>query len=403
MKKLLCPLAIASLILAAAACRTSTSPTDAQANMMQNMNTYLLFGGTIVTEGQAGTLHNMAIVISHGRIDDIVSFDDARRTYPELPVIDASHYTILPGLTDAHAHVEELGKSLDIVSLEGTSSYDEVVERVTARAGTTPKDGWVLGRGWDQNDWSVKSFPTAAALDSAIPDHPVWVTRVDGHAGLANSMAMRLAGVSRDTPDPEGGRILRDADGNPTGIFVDAAQSLIDRVVPPPSHEVRKRWILKAAQKIAANGLTGVHDAGIDGEAIQIYQELIDEGEFPIRIYAMLADDKPSSANGSPGGHSSVQGPAHGPCSQTLRRRRPGKPRSCSSAPYSDDPGNSGLIVSTPEHLADVSTRARAAGFQVGTHAIGDRGVRRNRCLREAGVTPLNRYRIATSPGHQSR
>ena len=327
--------------------------------MMQNMNTYLLFGGTIVTESPAGTLHNMAIVISHGRIDDIVPFDDARRTYPDLPVIDASRYTILPGLTDAHAHVEELGHSLDIVSLEGTSSYDEVVERITARAGTTPKDGWVLGRGWDQNDWSVKSFPSAAALDSAIPDHPVWVTRIDGHAGLANSLAMRLAGVSRDTPDPEGGKIVRDSSGNPTGIFVDAAQSLVDRVVPAPSHDVRKRWILRAAQKIAANGLTGVHDAGIDGEAIKIYQELIDEGEFPIRIYAMLTDDAALLSEWF------AKGPLLGYKDQlTVRAVKLyadgalGSRGAALLAPYSDDPGNTGLIVS-PRTISPMFRGAR--------------------------------------------
>ncbi|MEO8218535.1 MAG: amidohydrolase [Acidobacteriota bacterium] len=385
-----------SLILALGACRTTTSPTDAAATMMQNPNTFLLFGGTIVTEGPEGTLHDMAIVISHGRIDEILPFDEARRTYPTLPVIDASRYTILPGLIDAHAHVESLGTAMDTVSLDGTQSYDEVIERITSRAATTAKDDWVLGWGWDQNDWTVASFPTAGPLDHAVSDHPVWVSRVDGHAGLANTMAMRLAGVTRDTKDPEGGRILRDSSGNPTGVFVDAAQELIDRVVPSPSHEVRKQRILRAALKIAASGLTGVHDAGIDGEAIRIYQELIDEGEFPIRVYAMLSDNdallKEWFSRGSLLGYKDQL------TVRTVKLYADGALGSRGAAllaPYSDDPTNTGLLVSTAEHLADVATRARAAGFQVATHAIGDRGVRNViDAYEKAGVTPENRFRI---------
>ena len=133
---------------------------------------------------------------------------------------------------------------------------------------------WIIGRGWDQNRWPDKQFPTAAPLDAAIPDHPVWIRRVDGHAGVANSAAMRAAGVTAATPDPEGGRILRDASGNPTGVFIDGAQHLIDSKVPPPSAELRKARVLAAAQKIAENGLTEMHDAGAEQATITAIQQL---------------------------------------------------------------------------------------------------------------------------------
>src|SRR5205814_5862347 len=131
----------------------------------------------------------------------------------------------------------------------------------------------------------------AALFDAVIPDHFVWMKRVDGHAGVANSMAMHAAGITAATRDPEGGRIIRDAAGNPTGVFVDAAQDLIEEKIPPPSHELRKARVLAAAKNIAANGLTEMHDAGAEGDTIACVRELIDAGELPIRIYMMISDN----------------------------------------------------------------------------------------------------------------
>src|SRR5207247_1689527 len=150
---------------------------------------------------------------------------------------------------------------------------------------------WILGRGWEQNLWPSKQFPTAGPLDAAVPDHPVWLRRVDGHAGLANSAAMRAAGISASTRDPEGGRIIRDANGNPTGVFVDATEGLVDRAVPSPSFALLRQRVLAAAQRVAENGLTEMHDAGAEPDTIRAVRELIDEKRFPIRIYTMIADD----------------------------------------------------------------------------------------------------------------
>jgi predicted amidohydrolase YtcJ len=207
---------------------------------------------------------------------------------------------------------------------------------------------------------------------------------------------MRAAGITPNTPDPEGGRIIRDAGGNPTGVFVDAAMALIDTAVPPPSFELRKARVLAAAQRIAANGLTEMHDAGADESTILAVCQLIDEKRFPIRVYTMLTDDATLLDIWFRGGIETGYGKR-----LTVRAVKLyadgalGSRGAALLAPYSDDPGNSGLLLSKPEHLLDVTRRARAAGFQVNTHAIGDRGVRNViDAYEQAGVTAADRCRI---------
>lgn len=356
-----------------------------------------LFTGGVVLAGADQTPRSgWAVYAEGGLIRDVGPASQLRAAHPNAKIVDASNATILPGLTDAHGHLYGLGQSLDTVSLVDTTSYDEVIARVRERAARANAGEWILGRGWDQNDWPVKEFPTAAALDAAVPDKPVWLRRIDGHAGLANSAAMRAAGVSRDSKDPAGGKILRDASGNPTGVFIDEAMELVDSKVPPPTQAQRKARVLAAAQAIAAEGLTELHDAGIDGMTITAVKELIDEKRFPIRVYAMLADNasmlntwfaqKPLVGYGGRLTVRSVKLYADGAL---------GSRGAALLAPYSDDPGNSGLMIATPEHIEDVARRARAAGFQVNAHAIGDRGVRNViDAYARAGVSAADRYRI---------
>jgi predicted amidohydrolase YtcJ len=356
----------------------------------------MVYVGSVVAGADQTPRADYAIYVSGGVIREVGTAADIRARYSGAVVVDAAGSTILPGLTDAHAHLYGLGLSLDVVRLVGATSYNEVIERVRQRAATTAAGEWILGRGWDQNDWPVKEFPTAAQLDAAVPDRPVWLKRVDGHAGLANSSAMRAAGVTAATKDPEGGRIIRDASGNPTGVFVDTAQDLIERVVPAVTREQRKRRVLAAAQNIAANGLTEIHDAGADGDTIRAVQELIDENRFPIRVYSMLSDQgkfvdqwfKRGPLIGY-GGKLTVR---------SVKMYSDGALGSRGAAllePYSDDPKNSGLMISTVEHMSDVALRARAAGFQGNTHAIGDRGVRNViDAYERAGVAPKERFRI---------
>jgi predicted amidohydrolase YtcJ len=207
---------------------------------------------------------------------------------------------------------------------------------------------------------------------------------------------MRAAGVTRATPDPEGGRVLRDANGEPTGVFVDEAMQLIDRAVPPPSAALRKSRVLAAAQAMVAHGLTEMHDAGADDETIAAVQELIDAKQFPIRVYTMVSDDAAALTKWF------ARGPLVGYGNRlTVRSVKLyadgalGSRGAALLAPYSDDPSNKGLLIARPEHIHDVATRALKAGFQVNTHAIGDRGVHNVIDSYEAaGVTPEKRFRI---------
>ncbi|MEA2465213.1 MAG: hypothetical protein QOJ98_2960 [Acidobacteriota bacterium] len=356
----------------------------------------LFVGGTVVTGATQTPQKNYAVFVSGGTIREVGPAETLRAAHRSARVVDAAGATILPGLTDAHGHLYGLGVALDTVNLVGTTSYEEVIARVKQRAGTAAPGEWITGRGWDQNDWTVKEFPAAAMLDTALGDRPVVLERVDGHATLANSAAMRAAGVSAATPDPEGGRIVRDANGNPTGIFIDAASTIIDRAVPAVGVAQRKARVLAAARAIAATGLTEMHDAGIDGPTITAVQELIDEKRFPIRVYAMLGDDDAllrtwfdSGPLVAYGGRLTVR------AIKLYADGALGSRGAALLAPYSDDPGNSGLMVSRPEHLQDVARRGRAAGFQVNTHAIGDRGVRESiNAYANAGVAAKDRFRI---------
>lgn len=356
----------------------------------------LFLGGTVLTGPEQTPRKDHAIFAEGGVIREVGATADLRSAHPHAHVIDASGATILPGLTDAHGHLYGLGLALDVVNLTDSHSFDEALARVKERAAKAPAGEWILGRGWDQNDWAVKEFPTAAAIDAVVADHPVFLRRVDGHAVVANTAAMRAAGVSAASVDPEGGKVIRDASGNPTGTFVDAAMDLVESAMPAVTPAQRKARVLAAAQAIAATGLTEMHDAGIDAPTIAAVKELIDEQRFPIRVYAMLGDDadllRTWFASGpleNYGGRLTVR------AVKLYADGALGSRGAALLAPYSDDPANSGLMLARPEHLEDVARRARAAGFQVNTHAIGDRGVRNViDAYAAAGVSAKDRYRI---------
>ena len=385
---------VALLFIALLACAPAQPPADS--TPMTTTPGTIYIGGTVVAGPDQTPQTNYAIYVENGVIREIGPAAEIQRAHPIANTLAVLNGTILPGLTDAHGHLYGLGLALDVVNLTGTQSFDEVVARVKERASRAPKGEWILGRGWDQNDWPVKEFPTKAALDAAIPDHPVFLRRVDGHAAAVNSMALRAANVTAATKDPEGGRVIRDSNGEPTGVFVDAAMGLVEGSIPPPTPAQRKARVLASAQAIAANGLTEMHDAGMDGATITAVRELIDEGKFPIRVYAMLGDNDAllnTWFNSGPlldyGGHLTIR---------AIKLYADGALGSRGAAllePYSDDPGNSGLMLAKPEHLLDVAQRARAKGFQVNTHAIGDRGVRNViDAYTTAGVTANERFRV---------
>ena len=297
---------------------------------------------------------------------------------PQTRVLDLGGRTVIPGMVDAHGHMSGLGTALAVVDLTGASSYDEIVARVAAKAKTVAPGVWVTGRGWDQNRWADTRFPSHAKLSAAVPENPVLLERVDGHANLANRKAMELAGITAATKDPAGGRIEHLADGAPSGVFVDNAQGLMARAVPRKSHEDQKRELINAISETHRWGLTGVHDAGEPQEVLDIFEELGKSGSLDSRIYAMISDDSAAIARAvARGPQSAMYGGAL--WIRSIKLYADGAMGSRGAAllePYSDDPGNTGLLISTQAHLQAVATQALRAGFQVCTHAIGDRGNR---------------------------
>ena len=324
-----------------------------------------------------------AIAVRGGRIVFVGSDGEARAlTGSATRVFDLRGNTVVPGLIDAHAHLLGLGTSLRRVNLAGTTSYQEVVARVVEWAKTVKPGEWIVGRGWDQTRWPGAAFPTHDALSRALPNNPVALSRIDGHALLANAKAMELAGVTAKTPDPSGGRIMRSASGAPSGVFVDNAEELIGKAIPESSSEEKRRAILAAVAECNRYGLVGIHDAGQDTATIRIYEELAREGNFNLRNYVMLSD---------PGNRASALGNpyiARGPQSALHDGRlwiraiklysdgALGSRGAALLAPYSDEQSNSGLLVSEPPHIAMMAELGLARGFQVNVHAIGDRGNR---------------------------
>lgn len=298
--------------------------------------------------------------------------------YPAARRLDVGAATVVPGLIDAHGHLPSLGMSFLQVDLNGTRSKAEILARLKTFAATLPKGAWLTGRGWDQNDWPEQAFPTAADLDAAFPDRPVWLRRVDGHAGWANSAALRA--VKRDlsgTWQPDGGVIRRDVQGRPDGVFIDNAMDLMDATIPAPDAATLEHALELAMHAAVADGLTGVHDAGITLEELRAYQHLADQAKLPLRVNAMAFGDGPAldwlCANGlyrHPSGRLQMR---------TVKLFADGALGSRGAAllqDYSDDHGNRGLYVTSPEAMAAATAKAKRCGVQVATHAIGDRGIR---------------------------
>lgn len=338
----------------------------------------VVLGGRIYTADGARPMAD-AMAIRDGRVVFVGDATGARTLIgPNTQTLDLDGRTVIPGMTDAHAHVAGLGQSLRSVNLVGTRSYDEVIARVVERARTTPAGEWVIGRGWDQNNWGDTRWPTHDALSRAVPDHPVYLTRVDGHAGLANKLAMEKAGVTRAAQDPTGGAIERTAAGDPSGVFIDNAQGLVGRAIPSVTRAQTKDALKAAIAEMHRWGLTGVHDAGSSGTVLELYEELGRENALNIRLYAMISDHAPTIDAWF------KRGPQSGIHNgmlwvRSIKLYQDGALGSRGAAllePYSDDANTTGLLVSAPEHILNVATKALRAGFQVNAHAIGDRGNR---------------------------
>jgi hypothetical protein len=291
---------------------------------------------------------------------------------------------VLPGLIDAHAHMRGLGGLLESRDLRFVPTVAAIAAYVAELAASRPKGEWVTARNWDQTNWGG-ALPTASDLDKAAPDHPVYLTRVDGHAAWVNSAALRAAGLTAKTPDPPGGKIIRDAQGNPAGVLIDRAMGLVRSKIPPASFEQIKRQLELAAKECARLGLTGVHDAGVSREDLRAYRELIAENRFPLRVYAMIGGDgalwREYLARGIETGDKLTV--------RSIKLYADGALGSRGAAlwqDYSDEKGNTGLLMTTKEAIEQVARDAAAKGFQVCTHAIGDRA---NRIVLDAYAAAL--------------
>jgi predicted amidohydrolase YtcJ len=293
-------------------------------------------------------------------------------------VIDAGGATLIPGIQDAHGHFTGLGESLQVLQLRGTTSFDAIVDMVRARAATARPGEWIRGRSWDQNDWPTKDWPHHQQLTDAAPNNPVYLTRVDGHAALVNKAALDAAGMTRATVDPAGGRIIRDANGEPAGVVIDSAQALVGSKIPPATDVQLEEQILLADAEARKLGLTMVHDAGTTPTVVAVYKRLIDEGKLKTRLYVMLRGPlsmlEPEFKKGpliNYGGHRlSVR---------AIKIGADGALGSRGAAllePYSDEPSTSGFMTTPPEEIYAQTLAASRAGFQTCIHAIGDRGNR---------------------------
>jgi predicted amidohydrolase YtcJ len=336
-----------------------------------------------------------ALAVRNGRVVFVGSDAEARTLAGAATrVVDLKGRTVIPGMVDAHAHLLGLATSLRNVLLAGSPSYDEVIKRVVDRARTMKPGEWIEGRGWDQNLWPEKSFPTHEALSRATPNNPVVLRRVDGHAILANARAMRLAGITSATKDPEGGKIVRLPNGDPSGVFVDNASGLVSRRTPPATDATLREATLAAVAEANRWGLTGIHDAGESRRAIEIFESLARDGRFNLRDYVMVSDNDRDIA------YYTSRGPRSGlhngriwvRAIKTYADGALGSRGAALLAAYSDDPGNVGLLVSQPAHLEQVAELGLRTGFQVNTHAIGDRG---NRVALDAFAAALKAVPVA--------
>jgi predicted amidohydrolase YtcJ len=314
----------------------------------------------------------------------------ARLIGPRTRVVELDGRAVAAALTDGHAHLSGLGLAMARADLRGCPSPEACAEKAKSVAGA-----WALGRGWDQNRFADRTFPTHEALDRVLGERPAWLTRIDGHAGWANQAALSRAGVTAATPDPPGGRIVRDARGNPTGVFVDGAMGLVTRAIPAPTADELERSILRAQDAVLAEGLTEIHEMGIDQSTLDVYRRLDGAGKLRVRVRVFVSGELASSLLARPA-------PPRRPDAMLevvgVKLYADGALGSRGAAllqPYSDDAKNRGLTLTSDAELERAAAAATGHGWQIAVHAIGDRA---NRAVldafQRAHVQPADRFRI---------
>ena len=317
-----------------------------------------------------------ALAIRDGRVLATGNADLADN-YPNATLRKGNGKTMLPGLIDAHGHISSLGYALLSIDVRGLQSAADVAANVAAYAAKNPNLSWIKGRGWNQVLWPGKQFPNMADLDAQISDRPVWLERIDGHAGWANKKAMDLAGITRETVSPPGGEIILDQQGEPSGILIDNAMRLVMDIIPEPNTAEIKLALDAVSQHLLSLGITSAHDAGVLSSEHKVYRQLADNGEMQVRIYGMYSSTEEDLQQVLDAGHSSD--PRDMYSVRSIKIYTDGALGSRGAAmlePYSDRPGHRGLLLTSREELQRLFKLAINAEFQIAIHAIGDKGNR---------------------------
>ncbi len=306
-----------------------------------------------------------------------VSSESLFNQYPEAKRINGKGKALLPGLIDAHGHLLGLGFSRLNIDVRGISSATKTANKVKTYSKNNPQLNWILGRGWNQVLWPDKNYPTAMILDKVISDRPVWLRRVDGHAGWANSRALKLAGINADTLAPEGGEIIRESKGNPTGIFIDNAMALIESKLPEFTKAESISALETAQEHLLSMGMTSMHDAGISYDTYQLYQQLAKDHQLKLRIYAMISATDPKLETMLSKGY--IEDPGQFLSIRSIKVYADGALGSRGAAllaPYSDKPEHQGLLLTSEQQLSKLFKQISDHKFQINIHAIGDRANR---------------------------
>jgi predicted amidohydrolase YtcJ len=314
------------------------------------------------------------LVFDHGKVVDTGDAEVLHRKFPNARIIDGRGRTLLPGLIDAHGHVIDLGFEGVQIDVSDTDTLRAAQAKIAAYAKANPDRSWLQGGGWNQVRWKIGRFPLASELDVIVADRPTVLSRIDGHAEWLNTKALKAAGIAKDTQDPPGGRIERDAGGNPSGVLVDKAMDLVDKFIPAPSDAERRAALKAALAHMNSVGLTSVGDAGDTAQGIALYKEFADQGLLTVRVYAMIGGVAEDFAA------LSKDGPLIGYGNDRLTVRAVklfadgalGSRGAALLAPYSDKPDQRGLLFMTDADMQRSVATALRAGYQVNVHAIGD-------------------------------
>ncbi len=351
----------------------------------------LIHNARIYTMDHGFSTASAMLFDSSGKIHNLGDNDAMLSAFPDARRIDMGGKTIIPGLIDSHAHLYGLAISLSQAQLRSTNSKEEVIRKLREHEQHLSDGDWLLGRGWDQNDWPVKEFPGREDLDAAFPDRPVWLRRIDGHAGWANSAALAMADqdLSGDW-QPQGGHIHRDAEGQASGVLIDGAMELVESTVPEISEELLVASLDLALQQMVSLGLTGVHDMGVSRSVVQLYRQRIGDGAFPTRLYA-FTDGAGETLDWlcENGAVEDESGRLYMRAVKLYIDGAMGSRGAALLADYSDDAGNAGLLFMPSEDMESRIDKVLACGFQVGVHAIGDRG---NRVVLDALESVIMHY-----------